>query len=184
VFVTFSTSSSLASIAILSEAGEVLFESEEESNQQASKVCLELLGSFPLDFNEVKAFLADIGPGSFTGTRVGVVLAKTFSWNYGCLCGGASAFDLIAHDQTVVFPSKKGEWFVRNVGEVAYRTEELPGSEWVGFGPGIEHPILPRAARFGHLLDSVSLVDPMSFVPEYLIEPSISTSKKPLGVSS
>ncbi len=38
-----------------------------------------------------------VGPGSFTGLRVGVTAAKVLAWASGCSLVGISAFDLLAH---------------------------------------------------------------------------------------
>lgn len=128
---------------------------------------------------DVRLFVADLGPGSFTGVRVGVTLAKSLAWANGALCGGANAFDLIAADQTVVFPSKRGEWFVRRVGQDALRQQSLPDEPFLGFGPGIEDQVFPDAKRFASLLAGIEVVAPEVLTPAYLIDPSISVPKKP-----
>jgi tRNA threonylcarbamoyladenosine biosynthesis protein TsaB len=46
-----------------------------------------------------------VGPGSFTGLRVGVTAAKVLAWASGCSLVGVSAFDLLAH--------RCGRWAVR-----------------------------------------------------------------------
>ncbi len=38
-----------------------------------------------------------VGPGSFTGLRVGVTAAKVLAWASGCRLVGISSFDLLAH---------------------------------------------------------------------------------------
>jgi tRNA threonylcarbamoyl adenosine modification protein YeaZ len=178
VILAFSTSSKMASVAVLSLDGSVVFEGCREADRRASEVCLQLVQESGVDLASCDFFLADLGPGSFTGTRVGVMLAKTFAYTFGAECGGADAFDLISHDQTVVFPSKRGEWFVRQPGSAVVRQVELPEGEFVGFGPGIEHEVFPEAARFAALLSHIARVPAVALVPEYLIEPSISIPKK------
>jgi hypothetical protein len=124
-------------------------------------------------------FAADMGPGSFTGVRVGVTLAKTFGYLFGRRVAGASSFDLIAVNDVVVLPSKKNEFFIRRPGSVPVRSAVLPEGEFIGFGPGVAPQVLPHAKKFIELLDRLDGKDAMSFVPEYLIEPSISVPKKP-----
>lgn len=46
-----------------------------------------------------------VGPGSFTGLRVGVTAAKVLAWASGCGLVGVSAFDLLAH--------RCGDWVLR-----------------------------------------------------------------------
>jgi tRNA threonylcarbamoyladenosine biosynthesis protein TsaB len=181
VIFAFSTSSPIVSVAVFSAEGEVLFSAESESRQEASNACLRLLEESRLDILQGRLFLADLGPGSFTGTRVGVTLAKTLAWAAKGDCGGATAFDLISVDKTVVFPSRRGEWFVRPPGGEVTRSETLPQSDYIGFGPSIENPMYPHAKRFASLLIHWSRMAPEALVPLYLIDPSISTPKQPLS---
>jgi len=94
---------------------------------------------------------------------------------------GANAFDLIDPHNTVVLPSKKGEFFVRRVGQNPFRTTDLPDQPFVGYGAGIAVQTVPNASRFSSLLGQVQPVAPELLLPQYLIEPSISTPKKPFA---
>ncbi len=187
MIIAFSTSSAQASVAAIHRESGLLWQGREHAPQGASGACLRLLEVMGQDaglrIEDAELFAADIGPGSFTGVRVGVTLAKTFGYLYGKPVAGASSFDLISADGVVALPSKKNEFFVRRPGLTPYRTAELPFEPLVGFGPGIEPQTFPDAAGFFELLDRLVAVDAMSFVPEYLIEPSISIPKKPYASS-
>jgi len=143
----------------------------------------QMTAALGFDLRDTEAFAADIGPGSFTGVRVGVMLAKTFAFVYGRLVMGADSFDLIDPAGVVVLPSKRGEFFVRELGSPAVRTTELPSVPYRGFGPGVEPSEPPSAAGFARLIDRLERIDPISFAPHYLIEPSISIPKKPYAIA-
>jgi hypothetical protein len=182
VIVGFSTSSPWASVALFSPSGGLLWAGRREAPQSASAACMGLLAeaeSAGFAADQCGIFLADLGPGSFTGVRVGVALAKTFAFALGGLAGGATAFDLISPEQSVVIPSKRGEFFVRTAGGPVERTARLPGGA-SGYGhPGEQN--FPDATRFGPLLPTISHVEPEALMPMYLIEPSISTPKRPFA---
>jgi len=185
VIVAFSTSSAWSSVAAIDRVSGVIWSGSENAPQGASGACLRLLERMAensgVRVEDAEMFVADLGPGSFTGVRVGVTLAKSFGYLFDRPVAGATSFDLIAADRVVVLPSKKGEYFVREPGMTPFRTPELPEMPFIGFGPGIEPQTTPSAARFFEILDTLNPVDAMTFVPEYLIEPSISIPKKPFA---
>jgi tRNA threonylcarbamoyl adenosine modification protein YeaZ len=183
VIVAFSTSSSLASVALIDPGGKVIASAEEWAPMAASGACLtllrELLKSQVVDIRDADLFLSDLGPGSFTGVKVGVTMAKTFAYANGKKAGGARSFDLIDPQGLVVLPSKRGEWFVREPGHEPQRQSDLPTHPFKGYGADITNPTYPRADRFAGLLDSIHQIQPELLVPEYLIDPSISIPKTP-----
>ena len=183
MIIGFSTSSPWASVALIGPSGEVLWSGMDLAAQNAGAASLRLLeAAFKATgakLADAAIFAADLGPGSFTGVRVGVMLAKTFAWTEGARCIGADAFDLIDPARVVVLPSKKGELFVRLPGEVPVRQTEIP-AECVGYGYGGEE-IPPQAAGFARLFTELKTVAPEELVPRYLIEASISQPKKPLS---
>jgi tRNA threonylcarbamoyladenosine biosynthesis protein TsaB len=185
VIVAFSTSSPLASVALISPKGEIIWQGEEDAPKRASGACISMLQQLARTFNlkHASLFVADVGPGSFTGVRVGVILAKSFGFAFNRPVAGATAFDLIATERPVALPSKKGEYFVRIVGEPPHRVDHLV-DECIGYGPAFPDPTFPHAKGFSNL---VSMLEPMAaelFVPEYLVQPSISQPKKPFKTSA
>jgi len=179
VIICLSTSSAFSSVAVVATKGAVLWSGAREAKGNASAACIGLLEESGYEVSLATGFLADLGPGSFTGVRVGVTLAKTFAWALGVKCGGVDSFDLIDPFGMVVFPSKKGEWFVRVPGVEVVRQTELPEGKYSGFGPGIEPPNYPNAAGFSRIMDRIRWIQPEGLAPEYLIEPSISLPKNP-----
>lgn len=184
MIVAFSTSSPLASVALLSLEGDVLASSEEMAPMGASGASLNLLrallANLKVDLSAGELFVSDLGPGSFTGVKVGVTLAKTLAFARGKQTAGVSSFDLIDPVGVVVVPSKRGEWFVRRPGEAAFRSTVLPDEPYSGYGVGVEPLTYPRAERFAGL--ALNRVAAEVLTPSYLIEPSISVPKKGFGV--
>jgi len=174
-----STSSAQTSLALI-EGRDVRWFEEEMAPMRSSAALTALWDRCQIevgvDLDAIDGFWADLGPGSFTGVRVGVVWAKALAWLAAKPCGGALAFDLIAPDRKVVFPSRKGEFYVRVPGQAVVRSVESDLGGAVGFGFG-GTDVYPHAARFAFL--DVESVDPFDLVPIYGMEPSISTPKKP-----
>lgn len=180
MIVAFSTSSPWTSVAAFNEEHELVASEKMLAPMRASEACLTILEKLQPDLSTVTLFLADLGPGSFTGVRVGVTLAKTLAFARGVKVGGVDSFDLIAPDRTVALPSKKGEYFIRRVGQEAVRQVERPEESMEGFGLWFEGmEIFPEAARFGPMIARIAVIEPEALVPAYLIEPSITMPKTP-----
>lgn len=125
--------------------------------------------------------VADLGPGSFTGVRVGVTLAKTLGYAWGLQVAGAPAYELVAEGGTVVLPSKRGELFVFEPGQEPVVRNTLPDTEYSGYGHGVPDPVYPHASRFGRLVGRLQWLPPEKLVPQYIHAPSISVPKNPYG---
>lgn len=149
---------------------------------QASAALVEMTAHICPDLAEVDLYVADCGPGSFIGVRVAVTLAKSLAWANGKQCAAVTSFDLIAPDQVVSFPSRRGEYFIRGLDGSISLSPEKP-AEAVGFGPDFESPTYPDPARVAALWDRLTHVDPKLLVPNYVLEPSISTPKTPYATS-
>lgn len=78
-----------------------------------------LLRAEGLGWSDLDGVAASVGPGSFTGLRVGVVAAKTVAWATGCRLVAVDTFDAIAaavpadHARfTVIDDAQRGEVFL------------------------------------------------------------------------
>lgn len=175
MIVCLSTSSPFASIATFDDGGQLMSSHSREVPRAALGACLEWLEEMTKG-RPVTGYVADIGPGSFTGVRVAVMLAKILAFTRGVACAGIPAWDLLPAGNRAI-PSKAGEWFVRQNGEVVRRALAEPElANTTGYGKGFQSPVYPDAAR----LDVAQIVwqEPHKLIPAYLIEPSISKPKE------
>lgn len=79
----------------------------------------ELMSEFGLQPRDADCVAVSLGPGSFTGLRVGIVFAKTFGWLNKCPVVAVPTFDAIAAQVTaadanhiaVIADAQRGELF-------------------------------------------------------------------------
>ncbi len=184
MIVAFSSSSPLASVAILSRDGKVLGSGSREAPMAAGQACVELLqqilGETDLDISDAGLFVADVGPGSFTGTRVCVTLAKTLAYAYSRPAAGVSAFDLVSPERAVVIPARKGHYFLRIPGAAPTIVQAAPGDA-VGYGSTLGAQAFPIAENVRALMAGLRPAPCAELLPEYLLEPSISQPRVPYG---
>lgn len=170
--VVFSSSSSIASVAILDPEGALIATADQEAGHKAGGALLFLLEALMAEhgrtLGDARLFVSDVGPGSFTGVRVGVTLAKTLAFARHLPCAGVSAFELIEGPWPKAIPSRKGEWYVQAdpgrapeiVSDATLREVETPHA---------------RNAQ-GRTFDPIA---PELLVPAYVAEPSISKPRDP-----
>lgn len=84
-------------------------------------------GSSP---DQCQAIAISVGPGSFTGLRVGVVCAKTFAYATGCVLTAVNTFEAVAagvpddvQEVAVIDLAQRGELFVGEYRRIADRWE-------------------------------------------------------------
>ncbi len=87
------------------------------------------------DLSEVALFAAAVGPGSFTGLRIGLATVKSLAVCTGRSCVGVSTLAAIAHaagtsERTVsLLPAGRGEFFAQLFSVADGRVRELDGPE-------------------------------------------------------
>lgn len=181
-WVVFSTSSPIASVALFQ--GDEILSKSEATDRNASGICLRLLDLLlaerNLNLKEVSVFGADVGPGSFTGVKVGVTLAKTFAFVQSVECAGFSSFDLISTSRDVAIPCRKDAYLYRSVQN--NEPFEVSGDDprmrdCLGYGKVFVSAEYPNAANAR--ISEATLVSPEALVPNYVLAPSISVPKKP-----
>jgi len=90
-----------------------------------------ILKSAGVDLSQVDLFAAALGPGSFTGLRIGLATIKSFAVCTGRSCAGVSTLAAIAHgagasEHTVsLLPAGRGELFAQMFSVNEGRVREL-----------------------------------------------------------
>lgn len=182
IVVVISTSSSKVSVALF-QGEAAIGNAAETAPRAASGAALRLLRKLleenGLTVRDIDLFVADVGPGSFTGVKVGVTLAKTFAFALGKKCAGISAFDLIGQ-VPVAIPARKGHYFLKTSTIEIVPEDDPRIKSAAGYGPAFcgreQFPDASRAADFIGKLDAVSAEE---LLPNYILEPSISQPKIP-----
>ncbi|PZE19612.1 tRNA (adenosine(37)-N6)-threonylcarbamoyltransferase complex dimerization subunit type 1 TsaB [Paenibacillus xerothermodurans] len=93
------TSTSSMSVALM-RGGELLGELNSTAERNHSIHLLphirQVLAEARLHSSELDAFAVGVGPGSYTGVRIGVTVAKTFAWTHGLALLGVSSLEGLA----------------------------------------------------------------------------------------
>lgn len=156
-----STTSPLASIALF-ESSQLLAEQSELTQANASGAVLTMLDrmlpQFDINIADVERFIVDVGPGSFTGTRVGVNLVKAFAFADQKTVAAVNSFDLVSTSETVAIPAGQNQFCLRIPGitfeVVAASDDRLPGA--IGWGSVLLHTTYPEAKRARELLTNLA----------------------------
>jgi len=183
-----STSSPLVSVALFDNLGVNIGAESQYADGAASGALAVMARDLTMlcgvGFSDITQVAVDVGPGGFTGVRVGVTFAKSLAWGLGVPVVIASAFDLVSLKFAVAVPFKKGQWLYRRPGEEPSVESSVDPNCCVGYGIGFDDPSLPLASGFRDLLKQCVGLDPVPLVPYYVVEPSISQPKNSMFLPS
>ncbi len=208
-FLALDTSGTFCVLALAEDNGSVraasLFQSKRSLSRRLLGEIDGLLSRNGLTLVEMTAFAVGLGPGSFTGVRVGVTTAKTLAQvlekplvGVGTLDAYAAALSGLGGAALPVLPSRRGEVYaavyergVRTEAPFAASLEAIEGrqdvtlcgdtaliSDWSG--SSISQPWTPPDGLCGlaaQRLQSGDTDNLFSLVPLYVVAPSISTPK-------
>lgn len=170
------TSGSLGSVAISDGetliAERILLEGGARHAQTMVSEVDGLLRELGLPASDIRSVAVSIGPGSFTGLRVGLVFAKTFAWLNQANLVAVDTLQAIAQQApteldtvTSVIDAQRGEMFAGTyridpasglrcrVNEVHVTTQQALSTKFPLTGPGLLR-ILPEFASVHCLLDA------------------------------
>ena len=184
MWVCMGSSSPFATVALFAD-DKLVAAAGENAPMRASGAILKLLERLLSEtgkrISDIEVFAADLGPGSFTGVKVAVTLAKSLAFSLDKRAAGFSAFDLIAHGGTAAVPSRRGWYLLRKPDgeplEVRSGDDRLKRAK--GYGDAFETETLPLAERAEFA--SLHALSPAALVPEYVLEPGTSLPKTPFA---
>ncbi len=181
VWLGISSSSPRVCVALIDPLNPSFFwEKSALANHNASSAISILVGEARevchLADKRIGAVLVDIGPGSHTGTRVGVSFAKAYALGSNLGMVAVEAFDLISTEEVVSISSRKGEFVVREVGQSPRVCTELPTGS-VGWSKDEIEPKYPSFRGYSEWFTNVKNGSAVEIVPAYYGEPLVSTPK-------
>lgn len=182
VWTCISTSSPRASVAV--GTGGDVFSRNELGHRRATELPFAMLddifGETKLKLEDVDLLIADVGPGSFTGVKVGVTIVKTLAYSVGRMTAGILAFDLIAIGMPVAISIRRDTHLVRTDSGIVSVSDigDIPANA-VGQGVWTQSPVFPDAANAAPLIDDLEQLAPERLVPRYFADPGISKPRRP-----
>ena len=97
----FDSSAKVASVAVVEDDKTIAAYSIDNGLTQSElllPMAEDMLKSLGLKFSDVGLFATSVGPGSFTGVRIGVSLVKGLAFGKGTPCVGVSTLDALAEN--------------------------------------------------------------------------------------
>lgn len=127
ILLAFETATTAAAVAVLRDGevvGEVVASNDRHHTESLLPAAAQLLGSIGASPNEIDAVVVDVGPGLFTGLRVGVATARSLAVARGLPLVGLSSLEILASDSaieddelvTAVVDARRGEVFAQTFG--------------------------------------------------------------------
>lgn len=175
-----STSGPTVSVGAWS-SGAWLWTEERAADRNSSAAVAQILVERGVLVMECEGFLCDIGPGSFSGVKAGVTMAKLWAHLAGKPVWAVTSFDLIDPNGPVAVASKRGEVFYRAPDEeaVSRKIDELE-PRVRGYFSGVALVEEPKFGRMGFDELPKTEVEAAALVPLYVAPPSISLPKQKL----
>jgi tRNA threonylcarbamoyl adenosine modification protein YeaZ len=136
IIVALDTTCGQFSICINDDGKEICYYESEVENQQAELLVSTLaamLKRVNINYSEISAYALTLGPGSFTGIRIGISAVIGLSFANNTQCFGISTLQSLAYDDftgACALPSGRGLYYVQTfakgieTAEIALKSEE------------------------------------------------------------
>lgn len=183
----FDTSISMGSVALFNDQGhqgEIIFNEQGKHSEQLMEQLDFLLKNTRIPLDKIDGFAVTIGPGSFTGLRIGITVAKTLAMVNDKKIIGINTLDLLAHGV-----GNPGGWICSLID--AYRGEvyaalyesnpggpEKVGGDWLIKPDELINKICGPTTFTGQIeaFDRKNLAYPCTYAPAYLCTPRASVA--------
>lgn len=176
MILALSTSSPWAVCAAFSPDGEFLRELCYPISRNASELLIQAVNELHPNFpNDLFGIAVDCGPGSFTGTKVGVTMAKVWAEITKAPLYVWNSFSLVSLDKGVYIPYKPNAFVVRVPGQFPVADPETWDPDWIGYGKEGDESV--RLSWKDVPVLEGSIVEASLMKPEFFVEPSISRPK-------
>jgi tRNA threonylcarbamoyl adenosine modification protein YeaZ len=174
------TTTRVTSVALFEDGVLVASLSREAKGDACLPMIDELLSARGISARDVARWAVDVGPGSFTGVRVGVSTVKGIAFATGAEVVAVNAFDaLAADDATVILEAGKGEVYFRIArGDPGHAPLDAVKAMIAGrservIGPGV----LPTAEGVGRVALARAPSDLDTLEPLYVRAPDLTRAR-------
>ncbi|WP_327637802.1 tRNA (adenosine(37)-N6)-threonylcarbamoyltransferase complex dimerization subunit type 1 TsaB [Kribbella sp. NBC_00482] len=158
MLLAFDTSSAAVTVALATPAGEIVASSTTvdalrhgELLAPAIAAALETAGVTPRDLTGIAV---GVGPGPFTGLRVGLVTARTMGEVLGIEVSGVCSLDILARQSTLTLPVAVATDARRK--EIYWALYDGPAAD--GSRRRLEGPAVDKPAEVAHVMSGLPLI--------------------------
>ena len=158
MLLAFDTSSAAVTVALATPAGEIIASSTTvdalrhgELLAPAIAAALETAGVTPRDLTGIAV---GVGPGPFTGLRVGLVTARTMGEVLGIEVAGVCSLDILARQSTLTLPVAVATDARRK--EIYWALYDGPAAD--GSRRRLEGPAVDKPAEVAHVLSGLPVI--------------------------
>ena len=158
MLLAFDTSSAAVTVALAAPGGEILASSTTvdalrhgELLAPAIAAALESAGATPRDLTRIAV---GVGPGPFTGLRVGLVTARTMADVLGIEVAGVCSLDLLARQSSLALPVAVATDARRK--EIYWALYDGPAAD--GSRRRLEGPAVDKPAEVAHVLSGLPVI--------------------------
>ncbi len=182
-----STSSSLCNVAFFSPKFQLLSSIQEEAKQSCGVKLPMLIEHSLAELNatihDITKVVIDVGPGSFSGIKIGTTYAKILAYTRNVPICSISSFHLVDNINPVAIPIRSNLFLLKNPGsEEIVEHPSFPSNvkDVKGYGRDVQDSYYPLAENLAHCKEFICEENLFNINMQYKVMPNISTPKKSL----